>query len=153
MKIVNRRAKHDYEILDTLDAGVVLSGSEVKSIRAGRASLMGAFVKIRNNEAWLINMLITKYEHAGELKTDERRTRKLLLTSKQLLDWERRSSTKGMAIVPLEAFTKKGLVKISLGLGKGKREFEKREVIKKRDIQRDVERELRGKDPTVRQRK
>lgn len=153
MKIINKRAKRDYEILEIINAGIVLSGAEAKSIRNGRVSLQGAFVKIRNNEAWLINMLVIKYGPAGDAKIDERRSRKLLLTAKQLEDWDRMSSTKGMAIVPIAVFSKKGLVKVEIGLGKGRREFEKREVIKKRDIQRDVERELRGKDPTVRQRK
>jgi len=153
MELINRSATRDYEIVDTLDAGIVLFGSEAKSIRAGRVSLVGSFVKIRKGEAWLINMLVIKYEHGVEQKIDERRNRKLLLTAKQLKDWDLRSSSKGMAIVPLGVWSKKGLVKVKLGLGNGRREFEKREKIKKRDITRDMERELRGKDKTIRVRK
>lgn len=145
MKVTNRRARYDYRILDTLEAGIRLTGPEVKSVKGDRVSLDGSFVKIIGSEAYLVNALIPLYPYARPPDYDERRTRKLLLHKRQLIALKTKLASSSLALVPISMYTKDGLIKLEVGLGKGKREYEKREAIKKRDLQREMEAEMRGK--------
>ncbi len=139
----NRRARHDYEIVDTFEAGVVLTGSEVKSLRAGRVSLAEAFVRIETDEAWLVQMHIPPYSFARDGGHDPVRVRKLLLHRKQIDSLGRRSAESGFTIVPLEVyFAPNGLAKVRIGLGKGKRSYDKRQTEARRDSDRDIARAL-----------
>ena|SRR3989338_10021195 len=135
----NKRAHYDYEILDKFVAGIVLTGAEVKSVKAGRADLKGSFVSIDNNqEAWLQNTYIAPYPPAKrEQKNYEpNRNRKLLLRSRETSPLIGSNKIKGQTLVPLKFFTQRGLVKLELGLGQGKKQRDKREQIKKRDFER-----------------
>lgn len=145
MKIINRRVYHDYQILDKVEAGMQLTGAEVKSVRGERASLIGSFVKIIGSEAYLVNALIPLYEYARPADYDERRTRKLLLHKSQIIALKTKITAGNFTLVPLTMYTKQGFIKLEIGVAKGKRQYEKREAIKRRDLQREVERELRGK--------
>lgn len=145
MKVTNRRAFYDYQILDKMEAGIRLTGSEVKSVKGERVSLTGSFVKIIGSEAYLVNALIPLYEYARPVDYDERRTRKLLLHKSQLISLKTKLSSSNLTLVPLSLYTKDGLIKVEIGLAKGKRAFEKREAIKRRDLTRDLEAQLRGK--------
>lgn len=146
MRITNRRALYEYQILDKLEAGIRLTGHEVKSVKGERVSLTGSFVKIIGSEAYLINALIPLYEYARPAEYDERRTRKLLLHKSQIISLKTKLATSNLTLVPLSLYTKNGFIKIEIGLGKGKKAYEKREAIKKRDLQKDLEIELRGKN-------
>ena len=145
MKITNRRAFHDYQILDKVEAGVALTGAEVKSVKGERASLIGSFVKIIGSETYLVNALIPLYEYARPADYDERRTRKLLLHKNQIISLKTKLNEGRMTLVPLSIYTKRGLIKLEIGVAKGKKQYEKRDAIKRRDLQREVEREMRGK--------
>ena len=145
MKIINRRAYHDFQILDRLEAGIKLTGSEVKSVKGGRIKLEGAFVKIQGSEGYLVNAQISPYPFARQEDYDPARTRKLLLHKKEIIALKSKMAQKNLTIVPLSCYTKDNLVKIELGLVKGKKKWEKREAKKRRDLEREVERELRGK--------
>lgn len=145
MKITNRRAFHDYQILDRFEAGIVLTGPEVKSVKGERARLTGSFVKIIGSEAYLVNVLIPLYEYARPADYDERRTRKLLLHKSQIISLKTKLNEGHVTLVPISLYTKKGLIKLEIGLARGKKQYEKRETLKRRDSQREVERELRKK--------
>lgn len=145
MKISNRKAFHDYNITDTYEAGINLIGAEVKSIRGSRMSLEGAFVKIIGSEVYLVNAQIFPYSFARPEGYDPKRTRKLLLHKKEIISLKTKLAGAKLTIVPLECYNSHGLIKLKIGLAKGKREFEKREKLKKRDLEREVRRELRGK--------
>ena len=134
----NRKARYDYEILDTFEGGLVLTGDEIKSIRAGRANLTGSYVKILGAEAWLINMNLS-------VAADPVRTRKVLLHKEEIKKLIGKTQEKGLTLVPLTLYIKRGKAKIDIGLGKGKKEFGKKESKKLQDIERDLRRELRGK--------
>lgn len=142
MKIENRRAFFDYEIQEKLEAGITLYGAEVKAIRLGHADLSGSFVRIIGTEAYLVNAKIFPYKYAAPQGYDERRTRKLLLHKREILALKGRIEGANLALVPLSLYTTKRFIKIQIGLGKGKKEYDKRAKIKKRDIQRAVEQEL-----------
>lgn len=146
MKIitVNRKAFHDYEILDKLEAGMVLTGSEVKSIREGRVNLKDSYVDIRNGEAFLINSHISQYPNAIHNNHEPERERKLLLHKREIKKLEQKVKNKGVSIIPLKMyFNLKGYIKLEIGIAKGKRAYEKRQKIKERDIIRDMDRELK----------
>ncbi len=145
MKIVNKRALHDFNILETYEAGIKLIGAEVKSIKGGRMSLEGAFVKIVDSEIYLVNAQIFPYPFARPEGYEPRRTRKLLLHKKEIISIKIKLVSSRLTVIPLECYNAKGLVKLRIALAKGKREFEKREKIKRRDMDREVERELKGK--------
>lgn len=145
MKIVNRNARRNFQIIETKEAGITLLGSEVKSLRQGRADISEAFVKIKEGEAYLYNAYINPYKGSESLGLDSRRSRKLLLHKRELSLWAGKVSQKGLAIVPLSLYIKNNFVKIGLGLGKSKKKFEKRAELKKKAVQKDIERELRGK--------
>jgi SsrA-binding protein len=146
MKILakNRRAHYDYQISDKLVAGLVLSGAEVKSAKLGQVSLKGSFVTVRENEAWLTNAHFTPYNRAGNAsQLEPARSRKLLLHRKQIdaLVGRRRS---GQTVVPLALFEERGLVKLEIGIGTGKKRYDKREAIKKRDVEREAARAVKN---------
>ncbi len=135
----------DYEILDTFETGIVLTGVEVKSAKGGKMSLDGSFVRIVGSEIYLMNAQIFPYPFARPEGYDSKRTRKLLLHKRQIINLKTRIASDKLTLVPLECYTSKGFVKLKVALAKGKKKFEKRESIKRKDISRDVERELRGK--------
>ncbi len=142
---VNKRARYDYEILDTFEAGLVLSGQEVKSVRAGRMNLTGSYVTVKQGAAWLIGAHIPKYPQAGPQPTyDPDRSRLLLLHRRELTRIAGKMEQKGLTLVPISAYTKGSMIKIEFGVGRGKRQFEKRESIKKRDVDREVRRSLKA---------
>lgn len=144
MKIDNRKAFFDYEILEKLEAGINLYGAEVKAVRLGHADLSGSFVRIIGSEAYLVNAKIFLYKYAAPEGYDERRTRKLLLHKREIISLKSRIEGSNLALVPLSLYIGKGFVKVEVGLGRGKKEFDKRQKIKKKDIQRSVEQELQG---------
>lgn len=145
MKITNRRAFHDYEILETKEAGIVLTGAEVKSVKGERMSLEGSFVKIVGSEICLVNAQIFPYPYARPEGYDPRRTRKLLLHKKEIISLKTKMASAKLTLVPLECYNSHGIVKLKIGLAKGKKEYEKREKIRRRDIDREAQRELKGK--------
>ena len=141
----NRRARYDYEILDTYEAGLVLHGYEVKSIKTGRVSLKGAYVVIKDNEAYLINTFIPPYQPANTPDDyNPERNRKLLLNKSEIKSLIGKSKRKGLTLVPLKLYTKRCKIKLGLEIAKGKRDIDKREAIKKRETEREVQRKLRG---------
>jgi SsrA-binding protein len=135
----NRRARHDYQILESLEAGIQLTGSEVKSLRAGRASLTEAYGQIRNGEAWLEGMHIPPYEQGVTRGYDPIRPRKLLLHRREIDRLFGKVKQQGLAMVPMRVYFTHGIAKLELGLGKGKREYEKRQSIARRDSEREME--------------
>lgn len=144
MEIENREARFNYSIEDTIESGIVLVGSEVKSIRLGKMSLKDSFVRIANGEVFLVNSHIATYEKASSFVPDTRRTRKLLLHKAQIAKLEKRTSEKGYALVPLKVYFVRGNAKLLLGIGKGKKLFDKKETIKNRDINRQLKRDLKN---------
>ncbi len=140
----NKRAKFDYEILDSFEAGLVLSGQEVKSVRGKRMSLAGSFVHIRSGAAWLVNAHIPKYEKAGKLVDyDPDQTRKLLLHKRELTRLSGKFDQKGLTLVPISVYTKGPTIKLEFGLARGKKQHQKKETIKNRDIDRDIQRSFK----------
>jgi SsrA-binding protein len=137
----NRRARHDYAIEETFEAGIVLTGSEVKSLRSGRASLGEAFARVRDGELWLENLHIPPYQQAGTRSSyDPRRDRKLLLHREEIERLIGKTQERGLTLVPLRLYFTRGLAKLELGLGRGKRTFEKRQAIAEREHRREMER-------------
>lgn len=135
----NRQAKRDYEILNTFEAGLALTGQEVKSVRAGQMKLQGSYATIARGELWLIGAHIPKYKPAGPLPDyDPGRSRKLLIHRRELKHLIGKIQERGLTVVPLGVYTRHTKLKIELGLGRGRKQYEKREVIKKRDLDREV---------------
>lgn len=136
----NKQARFDYELLENFEAGLKLSGQEVKSARSGQMKLSGAFVRVVGGEAWLLNAHIPKYAAAsvGVVDYDPTRTRKLLLSSKELKKLADAQMTKGLTIVPVSVYTAGKFIKIKIAIARGKKQFEKRESIKKRDVEREM---------------
>ena len=143
MEINNRKAKYDYEILDTIEAGIVLTGTEIKSIRNGKANLKDSYATIKNGEAVLINMHISPYEQGNIFNHSETRTRKLLLHKKEILKLNDKIHMEGFTLVPIKLYFKGNIAKILLGIAKGKKTYDKRETIKKRDIERDIKSKMK----------
>lgn len=142
--VTNRKAHFNYEILEKLDAGIELLGHEVKSVKAGHANLEGAHIIIRGNEAFLIGATITPYQPANTPKDyDQARNRKLLLTKKELSDLAYKEGQKGLTIVPLSMYSKARKIKLEIAIVRGKKKFDKRESIKKRDSKRQIDRTLK----------
>jgi len=140
----NKKVRFDYEILEQYDAGIELFGYEVKSLRNKRGSLDGSHITVRGNEAFLISAEIPAYQPANAPKdSDARRNRKLLLTKKELAELAGKEKQRGLTIVPISLYTKGRNIKVSLGIARGKKKYDKREDIKKRDTQRDVAREVK----------
>jgi SsrA-binding protein len=142
MKISNKKAFFDYQIAETFEAGINLYGFEVKSVRLGKADLTGSFVRIIGNEAYLVNANILPYQSGQIENYDPQRTRKLLLHRNELISLKSKAEGQGLTLVPVSLYLKHGFIKLELGLGKGKKKFDKRESIKKRDVQRNLEQEL-----------
>lgn len=140
---VNRRATHDYFIDDRYEAGLVLTGTEIKSIREGRVNLREGYARIVNGEAWLTNVHIAPYEQGNRYNHEPLRDRKLLMHREEIAELIGRVRQRGYTVVPLQLYLKHGRAKVELGLARGKREFDKRESIAKREAQRDIERGLR----------
>lgn len=138
----NKRARHDYNILDTYEAGIALRGTEVKSLRAGRASLIDAFGMVENGEIFLHALHIPEYTQGSWTNHTPRRTRKLLLHAREIDKIAVKVKDGGIALVPLSLYFKDGKVKVEIGLGKGKKEWDKRQDIAKRDAQREIRREM-----------
>lgn len=141
--VKNKRAKFDYDIQKTWHAGIVLTGPEVKSLRNKQASLQGSYVKIINGEAWLINAQINPYPYADQTDYDPKRTRKLLLTKKEIFKLQEYAQAKNYNIIPLAFELINNRIKVKIGIGKGKKEYEKREKIKKRELKRKMAREFK----------
>lgn len=141
----NKKAYHNYFISDVLEAGISLSGSEVKSIRAGHMSIDESFVQIIDNEVFLKNAYIKTYEQSKSFLLDEKRNRKLLLHSKEISKLDRKIKEKGFTIVPLKVYFKNHLVKIEIGLGKGKKLFDKKQDLIEKSVQREIDRAFKMK--------
>ncbi len=139
----NRKAYHDYEIIETLEAGLVLTGTEIKSIRAGKVNLTDGFVLIRNGEAWLLNVHIAPYSHATYANHDPRRERKLLLHRFEINRLANRVAERGWTVVPLRLYLRNNRAKVEIGLVRGKRLYDKRATIARRDAERELERMLK----------
>jgi len=144
MEILNRKARFDYEISDTLEAGLVLTGNEIKSIRKGSCNLKDSYINIKDYEAYILNMHITNYDKAV-FKEEETRTRKLLLNKSEILKLNDKVSIKRFTIVPLKLYFKNGKAKLEIGVAKGKHTYDKKESIKERDIKRETDKALKGK--------
>lgn len=144
--IQNRRARYDYEIVQSYEAGMVLVGSEVKSLYLGRANLTDAYCRVKDGELWLHNLDIEPYSHATVFQHERRRDRKLLMHRKEIDLLERRSLEKGFGIIPLAIYFKNGRAKIEVGLGRGKASYDKRDKIAKDETRREVERARKLRD-------
>jgi SsrA-binding protein len=143
VKATNRKALRDYEIEEKLEAGIVLVGSEIKSIREGKASMRDAYASVEGGEIWLYEMNISPYAQASFFGHDQRRTRKLLLHKDQIKRLTGRITEKGYTLVPLKLYIKDGKAKVELGLARGKRKYDKRQEIARRDADREMERAVR----------
>lgn len=144
IEIQNKKAKFDYEIIDTYEAGIVLTGTEIKSIRAGKAQLKDSYAVIRNGEVFLLNMHISHYEQGNIFNHDETRTRKLLFHKKEILKLRDKVEVEGLTLVPIKLYFKGNKAKILIGVAKGKKTYDKREAIKKRDIDRDLKKQYKN---------
>ena len=141
----NRKAGHDYHLTERFEAGLALQGSEIKSIRARQVSLREAYVRIESGEAWLLNAHIAPYDPASKMNHDPKRRRKLLLHKKEIQRLADKAQQKGFTIVPTKLYLKKGRAKVEIALAKGKRKYDKRREIAKRDVEREVSRMLSRK--------
>jgi len=142
--IKNRKARHEFHVDETYEAGIVLKGTEVKSLREGKASLQESFAYLKDGEVWLRDMYIKPYKHGSYANHDERRPRKLLLKRREIRELEKYVNQKGYTLVPLKLYFKGGYAKILLGLARGKKKYDKREDIKERDTKRELERKYKG---------
>ena len=138
----NRKARHNYLVLDTLECGIVLHGSEVKSLRNGRVSLDEAYARIKNDEVWLVGCDIAEYVEASRFNHEPRRPRKLLMHRREVKRFAHRAYEKGLTLVPLEMHFRRGLAKVVLGICRGKQQHDKREAMKKSQATRDMQRQL-----------
>lgn len=138
MEIKNKKAYFDYFIVEEIEAGIVLTGTEIKSVRGNHVQLKDSFVRIKDDEAYVINMNISKYKEANQFNHEEDRTRKLLLHKKEIKKLKEKSQIEGMSIVPLKMYIKEDHAKLLIGLVKGKKLYDKRETIKKRDLEREA---------------
>jgi SsrA-binding protein len=142
---LNRRARHDYAIDETIEAGMVLTGTEIKSIRAGRANLAEAYARIERGEAWLIGAHIATYEQGNRNNHEPTRTRKLLLHRDQIAELIGRTQAKGFTLVPLRLYLRDGMAKLEIGVARGKKTHDKRRAIAERDARRDLARETKAR--------
>ena len=142
----NRKARHDYFIQDTIEAGIALLGSEIKSIRAGQVSIKEAYVRIHDQEAWLVDTHIAAYIQANRNNHETRRPRKLLLHKKEINKLENLIRKKGVTIIPLKVYLKHGRAKVEIAVAHGKKKYDKRQEIAKRDAQREINRQFRRRE-------
>ena len=138
MEILNRKANFNYEILERIECGIVLSGTEIKSIRMGKANIKDSYGIIKNNEVFILNMHISPYENGGVFNHEENRTRKLLLHKKEILKLKNKLDLDGFTLIPLKLYFVHDKAKIELGLCRGKKLYDKRESVKKRDVEREI---------------
>ena len=143
MEITNRKARYDYEVEETYEAGIVLKGTEIKSIRDGRAQLKDSYAVIKNGEVFLLNMHISPYEKGNIFNHEETRTRKLLLNKKEIFKVRDKVEQDGYTLVPLKLYIKGNKAKILLGIARGKKNFDKRETIKKRDMEMEIKKQAK----------
>ncbi len=142
----NRKANFEYFLLEHFEAGISLLGTEIKSIRAGQMSLAEAFVKVENNEAWLMNAHIAPYESANRYNHDPRRPRRLLLHRKEIRELWSAVRQRGVTIVPVQVYLKEGRAKVEIAIAKGKKQYDKREDMARRDAERETNRAIRGRE-------
>lgn len=143
MEILNRKARYDYEIEDTFEAGIALKGTEIKSIRNGKAQLKDSYAIIKNGEVFLLNMHISLYEKGNIFNHNETRTRKLLLHKKEILKIRDKIEQEGYTLIPIKIYFKGSNAKVLLGIARGKKNYDKRETIKKRDMERELKKEVK----------
>ncbi len=141
----NRKAYHDYHIEETYEAGIALTGTEIKSVRAGSVNLRDSYAQVKNGELWLLNTHIAPYEPASRQNADPYRDRKLLMHRHEIMRLAGRVQEKGYTLVPLRLYLKKNRVKVEIGLARGKRQYDKRDAISKRDAAREMERALKSR--------
>lgn len=139
----NKKAYHDYNILETYEAGIALTGTEIKSVRAGKTTLRDGYARVRNGEAWLENVHITPYAEGNQFNVDPMRNRKLLLHKKEIRKLEVSLTEKGLTIVPLRMYLKHGYAKVLIGVAQGKKNYDKRESLKRKDQERDIQRAMK----------
>ncbi|MBN1524332.1 MAG: SsrA-binding protein SmpB [Spirochaetales bacterium] len=142
---VNKKARFNYEIVDVLECGIALVGTEVKSMRNGQFTFTDAYAKIENNELWLVGLHITAYKFGNQFNHEPTRTRKLLAHKQEIKRLRRKTDEKGLTLVPLRFYLKNGIIKVEIGTCKGKRTVDKRHDIKERDVKRDMDRDFKGK--------
>ena len=145
MEILNRKARHDYFIEEEYECGIVLTGTEIKSIRDGKANIKDSYAIIRKNELFLLNMFISHYKEGNIFNHNETRTRKLLMHKKEILKLNDKITLQGYTLIPLKVYFKNNKAKVSLGLCKGKKNYDKRESIKERDIKRQLDKDTKAK--------
>ncbi|MBR3523909.1 MAG: SsrA-binding protein SmpB [Bacilli bacterium] len=143
MEILNRKAKHDYFIEDEYEAGIVLTGTEIKSIRNGKANIKDSYAIIKNGEAYILNMHISKYDEGNIFNHEETRTRKLLLNKREIYKMRDAIEKAGYTLVPLKVYFKGNYAKVLIGVAKGKHNYDKRESLKEKDIKREIEKNLK----------
>lgn len=146
---LNRKARHNYEIIDTMEAGIVLLGTEVKSLRDGRINLKDSYARVKNGELWLIGAHISAYSHGSYNNHLPERERKLLLHNYEIRRLIGKTEESGLTLVPLKVYFKKGKVKVQLGLARGKRAYDKRHDMAKRDADREISRAMKNKEDLV----
>jgi SsrA-binding protein len=139
----NKKASHNYNILDTYEAGIALTGTEIKSVRAGKMNMRDGYARVRNGEVWLENVHISPYKQGNQFNADPLRSRKLLLKKREIAKLAGVVQQKGITIVPLKAYLKHGFAKILIGVGEGKHDYDKRETLKRKEQQRDIDRALK----------
>lgn len=144
MEILNRKVNFDYEIVDTFETGIVLTGTEIKSIRLGKCNLKDSYAIIKNNEIFILNMHISQYEQGNRFNHEETRTRKLLMHKKEILKLRDKLEIDGFTLVPIKLYFKGSKAKLLIGLAKGKKNYDKRESIKKKDIERQIAKDLKN---------
>ena len=145
MEIYNRKAKHDYFIEEVYEAGIELTGTEIKSIRAGSANIKDSYGVVKNHEVFLLNMFISHYKEGNIFNHSETRTRKLLLHKREIKKIEEKLELQGLTLIPLRLYFKNNKLKVELGVCRGKKNYDKRESIKERDIQRNLEKTLKSR--------
>ncbi len=145
MEILNRKARHDYFIEEEYECGIVLTGTEIKSIRDGKANIKDSYAVIRKNELFLLNMFISHYKEGNIFNHNETRTRKLLMHKKEILKLNDKITLQGYTLIPLKVYFKSNKAKVLLGLCKGKKNYDKRESIKERDIKRQLDKDTKAK--------
>ena len=143
MEILNRKARHDYFIEEEYECGLVLTGTEIKSIREGKCNIGDSYAIVRNGELFIVNMFISHYDKGNIFNHDESRSRKLLMHKDEIKKLNNKIKLDGYTLIPLKVYFKKNIAKVSLGLCKGKKNFDKRETIKERDIKRQIDRKLK----------
>lgn len=144
MKISNKKAFFEYQILERFEAGISLNGAEVKAVRLGHVDLAGSFVRIIGSEAYLVNSKIFPYEYARPEGYDEKRTRKLLLHKKEIVALKSKIEGQNLTLVPISLYNSKHIIKLEVALGKGKKQYDKRQTLKKREQEREIEQEIKS---------